>query len=417
MNLLSRLGLVIDAFRGKAAAGPGAVVVTGAVSPGQKTAQWSGDQAEQVKHLKHWVYVAIRAIRDRVAAAKLNLTAQKGAEWVAINDHPFLDVLDFVNPVHTRWDLWAGTVEFLELTGNAYWYIASDRLGVPREIWPLHSQRVKVIPDKARIVGGYEYSTGKSGKKPVTFEPDEVVHFKYPNPTNYFYGWSPLQAAAEAVDAHEEMLSAQTQAFRHGVQPPKMVFTTPNVISDEKVLERLANRLNEKYAGTDNAQKIMVAHGGLEPKPLCLTPQEMDFLDSKRSSRDEILAIFGTPASVVGISEDSNRAVADAMERTFTRNTVMPKLALIAGAIQQNLLQHYPAKLRCAFEPQVPEDREQIRADATAAFDRGALTVDELRETLTAKAPTGDDTRYTPANLLPVDADRDDGAAEPDEDE
>ena len=344
---------------------------------------WGDDPAEQVRHHKHWVYVAVRAVRDRVAAAPLRLHAEGAGGRRALDSHPFLDLLDHVNPVHTRWELWAATAEHLELTGNAYWYVAFDRLGTPREIWPLHSHRVKVVPHREKLVEGYEYRVGAG--RTVRFARREVVHFKYPNPNSVHYGWSPLQAAAEAVDAHEQMLAAQRSAFQQGVQPPKVFFTTPQVISDESALKRLQERLESRYAGAENAQRVMVAHGGLKPERLTLTPQEMDFLQSRRATRDEILAVFGVPAAVAGISEDVNRASADAMERIFYRNTVAPKLALIAQQIQQELLPAYPARLRCEFEPDLPEDRRQRREDATAAFDRGALSREELREILVGR--------------------------------
>jgi len=364
------------------------------VSP-SGAAPWSDNACEQVKHHKHWVYAAVRAIRDRVASVKPRLLIRHNGAWRPVDSHPFLDLMSRVNPVHTQWELWAATAEFLELTGNAYWYVARDRLGVPREIWPLSAQRVKVIPDAQRLVAGYEYAP--SPGKAVRFDRGEVIHFRYPNPHSLYYGWSPLQAAAEAVDAHEQMLAAQLRAFQQGVQPPKIVFTTPQVITDEAVLKRLQERLETRYAGVEASQRVLVAHGGLKPERLCLTPQEMDFLESARATRDQILAVFGVPAAIAGLSEDVNRSSADAMERIFVRNTVAPKLALIAQEIEQDLLPSYPAELRCEFDVTVPEDRAQVRADATAAFDRGALSVDELRETLTGRPPIARSASVVPA--------------------
>ena len=395
-GLLERVRAAWRALRGRRPADLFPVSFGGAFP---QAAGWSENPAEQALHLKHWVYVAVRAIRDRIAAARLRLFALENGQWRPVESHPFLDLLDHVNPVHTRWGLWAATAEFLELTGNAYWYVARDRMGLPREVWPLHSQRVRVIPDAESLVRGYEYAAQPG--RTIRFDRDEVIHFRFPNPRNLHYGWSPLQAAAEAVDAHEEMLRAQLAAFRQGVQPPKMFFSTPQVISDESALARLQERLESRYAGPESSQRVMVAHGGLKPERLSLTPQEMDFLRSKRATRDEILSVFGVPAAIGGIAEDVNRSSADAMERIFARNTVAPKLALIAQQIQQDLLPAYPAALRCEFDQALPEDREQVRADAVNAFDRGALTVDELRETLTGRAPLGDDRTFTRSTLRP----------------
>ena len=363
-------------------------------------ASWTDNPDEQTRHLKHWVYVAIRAVRDRVAAAKVRLLAFHDGEWRPVTRHPFHDLLDHVNPLHTRWHLWASTAEFLELTGNAYWHVLRDGLGVPREIWPLHAQRVRVIPDRERLVAGYDYVVSPGRR--VRLTRDEVIHFRYPNPRNLYYGWSPLQAAAEAVDAHEHMLRAQLKAFEQGIHPPKVFFSTPQVIQDEAVLTRLQERLETRYGGAGAGSRILVAHGGLRPERLALTPQEMDFLNSRRATRDEILAIFGVPAAIAGLSEDVNRATADAMERIFVRNSIAPRLAMLAQQIEQNLLSAYPARLRCEFEPELPEDRKALRDDASAAFDRGALSVDELRHTLTGRGPVGDARRFRRANLAEV---------------
>jgi len=365
---------------------------------------WPNSPSEQVAHYKHWVFAAVRAIRDKAASAIMALEGRVGAEWKPVRDHPFLELMARVNPVDTRYTLLAGTVENLELTGNAYWYVVRDRLGVPREIWPLPSYRVKVIPDRTRYIAGYSYTVAQN--ETIRFQPDEIVHFRFPNPGNLFYGWSPLQAAAEAVDAHEHILTAQCAAFANGVQPPKIVFSTPDRLRDESVMLRLAENIRSKYAGTGNANSIIVTHAGLTAKPLSLSPQEMDFLNSARATRDVILAIYGVPPIVVGLAEDVNRSSGDAMERIFARNIIAPKLQMMAEQIQQDLFPAYPAELRLIIAPILPEDRAEIREDATAAFDRGAVTRDELRVTLTDRQPLGDDTRMEPLNMVPVGTDR-----------
>ncbi len=403
MSILTRVGSAWRAMFGKA---PAKAVENPHVAlihdqDVGRPAPWAGDQSEQVKHYKHWVYAAIRAIRDRAAAAEMTLTGKVGDEWALVDDHPFLELMRRVNPIQTRWQVLAGTVEFLELTGNAYWYVPQSRLKIPGEIWLMPSQRMKVVPSKTDFVDRYEQIVG-GGKPNIPFERDEIVHFRYPNPNSLYYGWSPLQAAAGAVDAHEEMLSAQVVAFSHGVKPPKIVFTTPQVISDEAALSRLTTSLQQKYAGSDNRESIMVAHGGLKPERLTLTPEEMDFLDSKISTKKEIMGIFGVPLIMTGETDDANKSIADAMERIFARNTLQPKLSLISQQIEQDMLRWYPADLRLAFKPDVPADREQVREDVKAAFDRGALTVDEVRAMLTSKKPLGDDTRVLASSVIPI---------------
>ncbi|HUU98620.1 MAG TPA: phage portal protein [Phycisphaerae bacterium] len=399
MSVLTRVGAAFRVLVGKAAGENPYTVLIPAGQSG-RPAQWAGDQNEQVKHFKHWVYAAIRAIRDRAAAAEMRLTGLRGEEWEAIETHPFIDLMRRVNPIHTRWQLLAGTIEFLELTGNAYWYVPLNRLKIPGEIWLMPSQTMRVVASSTEFVSHYEQVVG-AGRPNIRFERDEIIHFRYPNPNSLHYGWSPLQAAAGAVDAHEEMLNAQVIAFKQGVTPPKMLFSTPQVLSDD-AMTRLTAALQAKYGGTDKSGAVMVAHGGLKPERFTLTPEEMDFLASKISTKKEIMGIFGVPAVMTGETDDANKSIADAMERIFARNTLQPKLSLISQQIEQDLLRWYPADLRLAFEPVLPEDREQVREDTKAAFDRGGLTVDKMREELTGRKPLGDDTRVLASSVIPI---------------
>ena len=337
-------------------------------------AAWSDDAAEQVRHYRHWVYAAVQSIAFQVASTRLDLFARtaRGTEEVA--QHPFLDLMERVNPLHTRFWLWAETMTFLELTGNAYWYVAKNRLGAPAELWLAHSQHMRVVPDRRRLVRGYVYSRG--GEE-VFFEPEEIIHLKYPNPESPFYGRGPLQAAAEAVDAHESIRRAERNGFRNGVFP-SLALETDQEMTEEAV-ERLRTMLEQKYASPERAGRPLILERGLRARPISLSPREMDFLRSERLTRDEILAIFRVPGAVVGLSEDVNRSVAEAMGMIFAKYCIAPKLRLIEDQLNQDLLTRFDARLFCRFESVVPEDREQARADMVANLAHGVTTINEER--------------------------------------
>jgi len=346
---------------------------------------WSDDPAEQVAHYKHWVYSAVNAIAFRCAMVNLRLYAASGTAGRGagtregrreLTSHPFLDLLDYVNPFHTRFWLWSTTLTFLELTGNAYWYVVRNGLGTPVELWLIHSQFVRVIPDRERFIAGYEY---RRGSEVVRFEPGEIVHLKYPNPESLFYGRGPLQAAAEAVDTHEAIKSAEVSSFRKGAFPGLAISTGEEL--SEATVERLRRGIEAFYSGAENAGKVIVLERGLQAAPITLTPREMDFLHSSRLTRDEILGIFKVPAAIAGLSENVNRAVAEAMDVIFARYCIAPRLRLIEDQLNQDLLPMFDEGLVCRFEDVVPEDREQRRADLELDLKYGVRTVNEVRET------------------------------------
>lgn len=362
-----------------------------------RPAAWSEDPAEQVRHYKHWVFAAVQAIAFQVAGTRLALYARTRDGVEEVTQHPFLDLMERVNPFHTRFWLWAETLTFLELTGNAYWYVARNGLGTPAELWLAHSQHMRVVPDRRTFIQGYVYSRG--GEE-VPFAREEIVHLKYPNPANPYYGRGPLQAAADAVDAHESMKRAEWNGFRHGIFP-SLALESDQPLTPETV-ERLRVTFEQKYASPEQAGRPLVLERGLHAKPVSLSPREMDFLRSSRATRDEILAIFRVPAAVLGLTEDVNRSVADAMDLIFARYCIAPKLRLIEDQLNQDLLPQYDARLFCRFEGVVPEDREQSRADREANLRHGVTTINEERRKLgLSDAPWGD-RPYLPGSLNPV---------------
>jgi len=350
------------------------------LSPGWHSgmpASWVDDPLEQVKHYKHWVYAAVQAIAFRVAATELNLYRREGDRVLEVPSHPFLDLMNQVNPLHTKFWLWAQTMSFLELTGNAYWYVPESGLGVPGEIWVVASQYMRAIPDRRRFISGYEY---RAGGERVVFSREEIIHLKYPNPQSVYYGRGPLQAAAESVDCHEFLKRAEWNSFRNGLFPGLAIESDQELT--EAVVERTRAQIEEKYASPERAGRPLVLERGLKAKPISPTPREMDFLRSSRLTRDEILGIFRVPAAIAGLAEDVNRAVAEAMELIFAKHCITPKLRLIEAQLNQDLAPRFDRRLFCRFESVVPDDREQDRADMVARLQNAVTTVNEERQRL-----------------------------------
>ena len=370
----------IERIRRKLAGEPKASPRFAAVVPSWlhgRPAAWSENPTEQVRHYKHWVYAAVQAIAFHVAGARLALYARTrdGVEEVA--DHPFNALMKAVNPFHTRFWLWAQTMTFLELTGNAYWYVARNRLGAPAEIWLAHSQYMRIVPDRHEFIRGYVYARGS---EEISFRRDEIIHLKYPNPLSAYYGRGPLQAAADSVDAHEFMKRAEYNGFRNGIFP-SLALESDQELSEDTI-ERLRTMFEQKYASPERAGRPLILERGLRAKPISLSPREMDFLRSERVTRDEILGIFRVPAAVVGLSDTVNRAVAEAMDLVFAKYCIAPKLRMIEDQLNQDLLPAFDERLFCRFEGVVPEDREQNRADMEANLRNGVTTVNEERRRL-----------------------------------
>src|SRR5258708_11170971 len=177
-----------------------------------------------------------------------------------VTQHPLLDLLAQVNPTHNAFDLWELTTLYQEVHGSAYWLLDLGPLGVPQQIWILPSQNVtpRRGPDSTRLVDYYAYRTGS---REQLFRPDQIVHFRYPDPRDpYLGGLSPLRACFEHVSPTSDFAAFKKAKFENQAVPDAIV--SPEEVIGEEERDRLEAQWNARFrrGGTGEA---VVAEGAL----------------------------------------------------------------------------------------------------------------------------------------------------------
>jgi hypothetical protein len=104
----------------------------------------------------------------------------------------------------------------------------------------------------------------------------------------------------------------------------------------------------------------------------------MDFINQKLQSRDEILSLFRVPKSILGITDDVNRANADASVYIFALRTIKPLMQKMVDTLNEFLLPDYEEGLTLDFDNPVPEDRVAEIAEFTAGYGKW-LSRNEIR--------------------------------------
>jgi len=337
------------------------------------------DFNRMVSNYKSWPYACANKNGFSVAKCKLKLYRKDadGQPGDEIFEHPFLDLINTVNPFSNRFDLFAITQIFLELTGNAYWFLPKDNLRVPSMIWQIPANWMKIIPSKEMFIEGYVMQVPGSGKA-VPFLEEEIVHFKFPSPFNLFYGTGPLLAAAYGIDLNNEIKTWGINFFMNNAQPSGVLQSDSSV--SREAYQRLSDSWNRKYRGSKNAGKIAILEEGLKYQQIGSSVKDSKFEDVSKEMRDEILAMFGVPASKLGLVEDVNRANADANDYTYQKETIVPRLALLEEKINEKILPVYDPRLICKFESPVPDDREYRLREKQINIQSGFSSIDEERE-------------------------------------
>ncbi len=328
-----------------------------------------------------WVYACIRAISEEIASMKIHLirVTKNGKE--EIEQHPLLDLLEAVNSTQSGFELRYLTAAHLESVGNAYWYLegVSDKgAGMPKAIHIMPPQKVAVIDNGAWPARATEY---RLQWKDYTYNatPEQVIHIKYPNPSDPVRGIGTVQTIATWIDADELAMEFNKKFFSHGARLGG-VLEHDGVYSEETV-QILRRNFERMYASVENAYRTAILPKGTKFTGLSQTQKDMDFSNLMIMMRDRILAGFRVPRTALGITDDVNRANAEATDYVFALRTIRPKMQLIVSQLNEHLTPRYGDDLMLTFEDPVPENRTEKMAEmSTALGGQPSMTVNEARE-------------------------------------
>jgi HK97 family phage portal protein len=357
-----------------------------------------------------WVYACVYQIAVSIAGIPMSLykkpTTKEGRP-MRIDSHPILHLIRHPNPWMSGFDLKEACVASMELTGNAYqekvYEAGSDLNSVPIELYPLQAHRIKIIPDMTNRIAGYKYSAaGRS----VTFVEEEIIHTRYYNPESDFYGCPALSAGEMAINT-DMRASKWNKSFFDNSARPDAILETEQQLSDT-LINRLKKQWRLFHQGTSKAHDIAVLEGGLKYKQVSLSQKEMDFIQSKQMSRDEILAVFGVPPAILGLMEKANFANMESQRRNFWENTLLPKVEKLQAGWQSGIVDLVDDRLRLVFDlnkvEALKESRESRAKIGSMLVDRGLMTQNEARAEFFDLPPVDwGNTWYMPLNITPVD--------------
>ena len=331
------------------------------------------------------VYSAIKLRADAMARAPLNILRQVSGESPAGpsrvpvgSGHPVQQLLDRVNPWYTRGDLWRATEINLCLWGSSFWALEQNQSG-HWEIWPLRSDRVRILPEKQRHIKGFVYM-GNGG--PVAYTPEEIVWMRYYNPLEPFAGLSPLAPVRLSVDAGLDALRFNRSFFKNSAQPD-VIFTTEQTLTDTEI-EDFYHRWEDRYQGPGNAHRPAIASFIKDVKTLGFTHREMEFLQGLRWTLEDISRTYGVPLPLLSDYQQATFANITTAEKLFWRNTIIPEMRFFEEHLNSELLPRlgYPALGAqfdlSAIEAMNEDETEKVDRESKL-LDRGVLTINEVR--------------------------------------
>ena len=340
----------------------------------QSTKLWNTRKAS--RRTKSYLFGDLEQRPSRYALTK---AAEYGDDFEVVDDaHPILQLLSKVNPYQNGFDATVLRVLYGELTGNAYLHpVIDQRLGVPVQLWTMPSQFVEVVPGQQGedFIKEYRYGATEEQKRENTYAPDEVIHFKRPNPADMYYGIGKVEAAWGAIMANEAIHEMDVAFFANKARPDYLLVVKSPAHDDE--LERLEVSIDEKLRGSKRTGRFLTTTADIDLKPLSFPTKD---LAGRDQIVEEIAAVFGVPVSMLK-ANDPNLASATVGFASWKQTTILPLLRMDEETLNQNLLPLFNIEEDAflAYDNPVSEDERFAFEKLRSMVAGGIMTANEAR--------------------------------------
>lgn len=229
---------------------------------------------------------------------------------------------------HWAWSLWQRPnhvetgMEFREsgalhlmLTGERYWVVGYHRSlpGVPYELWNARPDRMAPVRDPYSVLIGWIYR-GPDGED-IPLKLSEVIQTKIAHPKDPLRGLSPIKALRTNIASVRASEQWNANFFLNGAEPGGVIQFEESLTEQE--WDNFVERWGEQHRGVGKAHRIAVVEGGTYQS--YFNHRDMEFPVMQDKGRDRQLEAWGMPRSMLGITEDVNRANAEAGEYMFSK--------------------------------------------------------------------------------------------------
>lgn len=311
--------------------GSGYRFMTGLSTSGKKVTERSAMQMTAV-------YACVRILSESIASLPVHLYQyeSEGNKARAVK-HPLYRILhDEPNPEMTSFVFRETMMTHLLLWGNAYAQIIRNGKGEIIGLYPLMPNRMTVDrDDSGRICYRYlmqdsDAGAGRSGY--VTLRPSELLHVPGLG-FDGLVGYSPIAMAKNAIGLSIATEEYGARFFANGATPGGILEFPGTVKNPESIRESW----NKGFSG-NNAHKVAILEEGMKYTPISISPEQAQFLETRKFQIDEIARIFRVPPHMVGDLEKSSFSNIEQQSLEFVKYTLEPWIIRWEQSLNRALL-------------------------------------------------------------------------------
>ena len=272
------------------------------------------------------VYSCVRILAETVACLPLHVykyNSSGGKEKYF--KHPLYKLLhDEPNPEMTSFSFRETLMSHLLLWGNAYAQIIRNARGEVIALYPLMPNKMTVDRDKnGRLFYLYQRNiedVPTLGRDSLVYlDPSDVLHIPGLG-FDGLVGYSPIAMAKNAVGLSMATEEYGAKFFANGATPGG-VLEHPGTIKDPR---KVKESWNMAYQGSANSHRVAVLEEGMKYQPIGISPEQAQFLETRKFQINEIARIFRVPPHMLADLEKSSFSNIEQQSLEFVKYTLDP---------------------------------------------------------------------------------------------
>lgn len=338
------------------------------------------------------VHGAVRVISETIASLPWTVVEDKDGTSAAVNSHPINKLIHAPNGMMTDFVFREVCQAHLCLHGNAFIAIRRNEAGVATRLIPVHPDRVQV-----KVYMEEKFYTIDDGKE--TFDDTEMIHLVGLS-FDGIVGKSVLKAAQESIGLGLAADQFGGSFFGNGANV-SAVLKHPGRLSKE-AYDRLMLSWERKYSGMDNSHKTAILEEGMSIDKVSVSPQESQFLETRKFSVEDIARFFRIPLAYLGSLENSStRANIEEQGIQFQRNTILPWVKRWEAEFNKKLFPDSASyRIRFNMDGLLRGDIQSRYNSYATARQWGWLSVNDIRAFENMAPVNGGDVYLQPLNMV-----------------
>lgn len=347
---------------------------------------------------QHAVRTVVSFLGRNIAQLGLHVFRRVSDEdRVRIVDSPLAALLSRPNPRTTRYRMMDALVQDLAIYDAAYLLKLDGPALVrvpPRIIEPIGESWL--WPEGFRIHGA-------KGRREVPA--DQVVYFRGYSPTGSTHGTPPMESLRQVLSEEWESGRMRRQILRNGARISGYLQRPADAPDwSDEARERFSRAWKAQYAGGGpEAGGTPILEDGMTFTPASQTAQQLQYVEARKLTREEVAATYHVPPPMVGILDNATFSNIESQHKSLYQDTLGPWVSMIAAELNLQLVPDFEQsdvyvefnlaeKLRGSFE----EQAQQLQASVGAPW----LTRNEARARNNLPSVVGGDDLVVPLNVL-----------------